>query len=95
MIKRKSQKKKLKLALSDYFKTTNYPLEIIDEILDENFINLNPRYYLYYPYLFNNYFKIYNEKILNLISISGFLYYKSIILIDNIFDNKNSNTKFQ
>jgi hypothetical protein len=93
--KKERLEKTIKLALFEYFKTTNYPLEVISEILDENFILSNPQYYLYYPYLFNNYFGIKDTKTLNLISISGFLYYKSIILIDDIFDNKNSNNKFQ
>lgn len=93
--KKEELEKTIKLALSEHFKTTNYPLEVISEILDENFILSNPQYYLYYPYLFNNYFGIRDTKTLNLISISGFLYYKSIILIDDVFDNKNSNNKFQ
>lgn len=93
--KKEKLEKIIKLTLYEYFKSTNYPLEVIDEIMDEKFILLNPSYYLYYPYLFNNYFKINNEKTLNLISIAGFLYYKSIILIDDIFDNKNSSNKFQ
>ncbi|NQX82312.1 MAG: hypothetical protein HRT66_10010 [Flavobacteriaceae bacterium] len=84
----------MKLSLSKYFENSNYTSDIIDEILDKEFISSNPSYYLYYPYLFNEYFDIHDKKTLDLISISGFLYYKSVILIDDIFDNKDSKNNF-
>lgn len=85
----------LKSSLRKYFKSSSLPKEIIEEIVCEDFINSNPSYYLYYPYLFNDYFQVRNKKTLNLLSISGFLYYKSIIIIDNIFDDKKSDKNFQ
>lgn len=85
----------IKRGLSDYFRSSPYPMEVIGEILDEDFIASNPSYYLYYPYLFRNYFQVKDKETIDLLSISGFLYYKAIILIDDIFDNKNSKDNFQ
>lgn len=84
----------VKNFLQEYLSKTSLPKEVIDEIISEDFISSNPAYYLYYPYLFNTYFQIKDKETLNLLSISGFLYYKSIILIDDIFDNKNSKDNF-
>ena len=50
--------KHIKHALYDYFNSNSYPAEVINEIMDEGFIDSNPSYYLYYPYLFNTYFQI-------------------------------------
>ena len=86
--------KEVKTSLVTYFKSRSFSKEVIDEIVCEEFLKTNPSYYLYYPYLFNTYFQIEDKEILNLLSISGFLYYKSIILIDDIFDNKNSKDRF-
>ncbi|TVZ27314.1 hypothetical protein JM83_2349 [Gillisia sp. Hel_I_86] len=85
----------IKLAISSYLKSKSYPIKVIEEIVNEKFISSNPSYYLYYPYLFNDYFQVKNKETLNLLSISGILYYKAIILIDDIFDNKDSKYKFQ
>ncbi|XLS28966.1 hypothetical protein ACJD0Z_17435 [Flavobacteriaceae bacterium M23B6Z8] len=66
----------------------------IQEILNEEFIARNPEFYLYYPFLFNTLFDYYNEELLTKIAIAGFLYYKSIIFLDDIFDNAKSQNKF-
>lgn len=68
--------------------------EHIQEILNEDFISKNPEFYLYYPFLFNTLFNYYDEDTLTQISIAGFLYYKSIIFLDDIFDNTKSKNKF-
>lgn len=41
--------------------------------------------YLYYPLLFNSFFKV-NPDIVNNISIAGFYYYNSLIILDRIQD---------
>ena len=87
--------KNIKLELLNYFKSNSYPSQVIEDVVNEDFITSNPSYYLYYPYLFNKYFQIEDKEFLNLLSISGFLYYKAIILIDDIFDNKNSENNFE
>jgi len=84
----------VKVVLLEYLKSNAYPPEIIKEIMNEEFIASNPSYYLCYPYLFAEYFQIRNKGVLNLLSVSGFLYYKAILLIDDIFDNKNSTNNF-
>lgn len=85
----------VKITLLEYLKSNAYPEAIIREIMDEDFIASNPSYYLCYPYLFNAYFQIKDKEVLNLLSVSGFLYYKAVILIDDIFDNKGSKNNFQ
>ena len=85
----------VKTTLLEYLKSNAYPEAIIREIMDEDFIASNPSYYLCYPYLFNAYFQIKDKEVLNLLSVSGFLYYKAVILIDDIFDNKDSKNNFQ
>ncbi len=92
---KKDLEKEVKLELLKYLKSKSYTIEIIEQIIDEDFIAYNPSYYLYYPYLFNEYFEITDKKTLNQLSISGFLYYKAIILIDDIFDNQHSTEKFK
>ena len=82
-------------SLRSYLESNFYPTEVIGEIVSEDFIAANPSYYLYYPYLFKDYFQIHDKETLNLLSIAGFLYYRAVILIDNIFDDKNSKHNFQ
>lgn len=80
--------------LKDYLGTQNYPEQIVDDICDLKFLHDNPSYYLYYPYLFNTAFNFYDDDILKKLAIAGFLYYKSIIYIDDIFDNKKGDNVF-
>ena len=90
---RKRLVKRIKFALIDYLK--HYPTEVVNSIMNEEFINTNPSYYLYYPYLFNEYFNFHDKDKLDLISMSAFLYYKSVILIDDIFDNDKKTNNFK
>ncbi len=53
-------------------------------VLDKKFLADNPDYYLYYPYLFSSAFDVPDDT--DLLSIAGFLYYKSIIFFDEILD---------
>lgn len=58
-----------------------------EEISSLDFIDKNPRFYLYYPYLFSEAFKYYDFKTLNELSIAGFFLYKSIIIKDQLLDD--------
>lgn len=57
-------------------------------ILDSNFINSNPTYYQNYPSLFSNAFLITKEQ-LDLLDISGYLYYQATIFTDSLIDEKD------
>ncbi len=56
---------------------------------------LHLRYFTYFPYLFNNAFDFFDEDILDKLSVSGFLYYKSVLLIDSIFDKDYKERRFE
>ena len=58
-----------------------------EEISSIDFINKNPRFYLYYPYLFSDAFKYYDLTTLNKLSLAGFFLYKSIIIKDQLLDD--------
>ena len=88
-------KKQFIKSLSEYLKSQKYHQKITNAILDESFINSNPLYYTYYPHLFNNAFKIFDKDILCTLSLAGFLYYKAILNIDKIFDEKEAKDSFQ
>ena len=45
--------------------------------------------YFYYPYLFYDYFKEVNIKVIRKIAISGVLYLKSVLLNDDFIDSNN------
>ena len=77
-----------------YLNGLGYPKEVIDNICYQKFIRNNPDYYLYYPYLFNSAFDFSDKEVLDMLSIAGFLYYRSIILMDDIFDNKKETSNF-
>ncbi len=87
--------KETKQFLFNYFKDKGLPRYIFLDIINEDFINCNPSYYLYYPYLYSDYFNFKDKKALNFLSIAGFLYYKSIILSDEIFDNITNKKDFK
>ncbi len=88
-------KNRTKLKVVNYVKDNNYNKTIVDKLTDEKFIEDNPNYYLFYPYLFNKYFKIYDNTILDSFSIASYFFYKSVIYIDEIFDKENTQGSFQ
>jgi hypothetical protein len=66
-----------------------------EEVINSKILNLeyilnqfkiNPPYYLFYPYLFKDFFKI--NKDINRLSVAGFLYYLSLLEGDFLNDNK-------
>lgn len=79
--------------LREYFMGQPVSKEIIEEILDRKFLDVNPSYYLYYPHLFKDFFYLRDTEILKKLSIAGFLYYKSTIYLDEIFDNRSRSGK--
>jgi len=81
--------------IRDYLVSQKYPEALISEILNKDFIRVNPSYYLYYPYLFCKSFGIAEDsEEVKKLSISGFLYYRSIIIVDDIFDNMSNRHNF-
>ncbi|MGG8495341.1 hypothetical protein ACQY1Q_02895 [Tenacibaculum sp. TC6] len=78
-----------------YFISKNkMPDNIKGLITDEKFIKENPSYYTYYPHLFNTVFKVTNVEILNTLTLAGFLYYKAVMVIDEMFDDKSKEKNF-
>lgn len=56
-------------------------------ILDSEFINDNPDFYLFYPLLFSEYFEVEEEHV-NLLCVAGYFYYQSTIFLDKVIDEK-------
>ncbi|ELR73693.1 squalene-hopene cyclase [Fulvivirga imtechensis AK7] len=81
--------------LKDYVEKEEFPKQIAGGILDMAFIDENPVYYTYYPYLFSEQFNIHDKQTLDLLSLAGFLYFKSIVNIDVIFDSQEAQSPFQ
>ncbi|WP_075340970.1 prenyltransferase/squalene oxidase repeat-containing protein [Tenacibaculum agarivorans] len=76
------------MLLNKYLENQKFPKKIIYALVDENFINSNPSYYTYYPFLFHKAFRVNDKDILETLTLAGFFYYKGIISIDDIFDQK-------
>lgn len=76
--------------LKEYLTEAQLSEKIINTITDSFFIEKNPIYYTYYPYLFSEGFDFTENDITKKLNIVGFLYYKSVLTIDSIFDNKES-----
>ncbi len=83
------------ILLKNYLSQQKLPIEIINQIQNRDFIDYNPIFYTYYPYLFNEAFSIKKKEVLDSLSLAGFLYYKALITIDNLFDKKSSSNSFQ
>jgi hypothetical protein len=60
-------------------------------LADETFIDQNPGYYTHYPFLFCK--NVENAANLKHLTIAGFLYYKSVIILDDLFDNDKVKTQ--
>ncbi|HSD13891.1 MAG TPA: hypothetical protein VLB74_04525 [Flavobacterium sp.] len=58
----------------------------VDYILNQ--FRKNPAFYLYYPFLFKDYFEIETESDLDNISVAGFLFYLSLLHTDYLTDTK-------
>ncbi|MDR0506832.1 MAG: hypothetical protein LBH32_08475 [Dysgonamonadaceae bacterium] len=55
----------------------------------------SPEYYRHYPRLFHKYFEDIDKRIIDELSEAAYVYYKSVLLIDNIIDNKKIENIFQ
>ncbi|WP_394974506.1 prenyltransferase/squalene oxidase repeat-containing protein [uncultured Croceitalea sp.] len=75
--------------------SNGYESKLIDIICNSHFIEENPDYYFYYPYLFREAFGINNKQILKKLSLAGFFTYVSVIHSDSILDNEIPLNKFQ
>ncbi|WP_299778622.1 hypothetical protein [uncultured Formosa sp.] len=75
-------KDKYQKIFTDYVKNTNIAKGDKDFILDIDFINNNPDFYLFYPLLFLEYYETKKDKV-NLLCVAGYFYYQSIIFLDN------------
>jgi hypothetical protein len=82
-----------KYQLKEFLISQHISDEIIKIILDDNFINNNPKYYLYYPYLFKEYFPSVTKEYLNMLSVAGYLYFRATLLMDQTFDNKTKKSE--
>lgn len=71
----------------NYIKKLNLNQDIEKAIINDDFINNNPEFYLYYPQLFSTVFDTKKED-LALLCIAGYLYYQSTILLDSVIDEK-------
>lgn len=71
-----------KNIIKQYCQKLHYGSEIAD---DEFFCN-NPRFYLYYPYLFAEAFNYSNHPKLKKLCIAGFLLYRAAIIKDKLLD---------
>lgn len=67
----------------------NLPISNIfkEQILDKQFLESNPIYYLNYPSLFSNAFSISPKKV-ELLDIAGYLYYQATLFTDSLNDEK-------
>lgn len=74
----------------DFFENyvLNLPLEdsLKNVILNKDFINRNPEFYIYYPLFFAEGLDVNLDKLENL-CIAGYLYYESSIFLDKILDD--------
>lgn len=86
--------KKFLGQLEAYFASKNLPESIAAIILDEKFISDNPSYYTYYPYLFSEAFNGPSTSELETLNLAGFLYYKAVMLIDEMVDKKDTGANF-
>ncbi len=82
--------KKIHNRLDQHLKRQELPDSVIHRISEPLYL----KYFTYYPYLFNDAFDFFDEEKLDLLSVAGFLYYKSVLLIDTIFDKKKSDDRF-
>lgn len=74
--------------IASYLETISIPKEVKQLISFEEFSKKNPDYYMRYPRLFRHVFGEHTDEQIDLLCIAGFLYYRSIILMDAMLDGK-------
>lgn len=80
-------RRKIVNEIKSYVSSTHLPAECKMELLDSEFMGNNPSYYVNYPHLFLQDSEATNKKEINVLSVSGYLYYSAIILLDRILDD--------
>jgi len=73
-----------------YVKLFKISKNIENEILNIRFITRNPPFYLYYPNLFSEMLNVLDQNKINRLSIAGYFYYQSTLIMDTIIDEKNT-----
>ncbi len=73
-----------------YISGLSLPLKIKESLLNKVTLDNNPQYYFEYPQLFSNYYTDVDQKIINQLSIAGFLYYESTLYMDALIDEKDA-----
>nr|WP_198999576.1 hypothetical protein [Flavobacterium sp. ASV13] len=73
----------------DYVNSLEISKNIQNEILSPKFISENPSFYLYYPDLFSAMFDITDQQKISQLSIAGYFYYQSTLIMDTIIDENN------
>lgn len=71
----------------NYIKKLNLNGSIEKAIVDDDFINANQEFYLYYPELFSAAFDVKKEDVA-LLCTAGYLYYQSTLFMDSVIDEK-------
>lgn len=82
-----------KLLFINYVNCLAIDINIREIITSNAFLDNNPKFYFYYPALFSQYFDVDKEK-LELLCISGYLYYQATIFLDKVIDDKNLDLLF-
>lgn len=80
-------KHKYKILFTKYVNNLPISKDHKNYILDSEFINDNPDFYLFYPLLFSEYFEVKKEQV-NLLCVAGYFYYQSTIFLDKVIDEK-------
>jgi hypothetical protein len=70
----------------NYLSNLGLPELLKRSISFEQFAEKNPSYYLNYPMLFADIFELENSRELDLLCIAGSLYYRSMISLDQLYD---------
>ncbi len=69
-----------------YVESMFVPEMFKQQILNDDFVNNNPSFYIDYPYLFLKEDKTHSFENIDLLCFAGAIYYQSLILLDRILD---------
>jgi len=74
-------------SLNNYVNQLNISQELKSFLLDESIAKDTTYFYLEFPHIYAKAFAIDEEEVINRVSIARFFYYKSLVLLDNIYDS--------
>lgn len=83
--------KEAKLKFNEYINSLPINKSLKNILLEETFIDKSPDFYLAYPLIFCKPFNYFDNSTLSALCIAGFLYYKSILYLDQIIDDVRLN----